>query len=339
MRKRLSCLLLALVLVFPLTACGDKEHKIEIFAMDTVMDLTAYGKNGEAALSAATQEINRLEALLSRTRASSEITAINEADGASVTVSDETAELLRSALTYAEATDGAFDCTVAPLVSAWGITTDAPRVPSPEEIAALLPLVGSEHLHIDGNTVTLDRGCSIDLGGIAKGYTSARVAQIFAEHGVEHGVISLGGNVYTCGTKNNKDKWLVAIQDPKNSGGYAVMVSLADRFAVTSGGYQRNFTAGDGTVYQHILSPSTGYPVDYDLTSVTIIGTNGTLCDAYSTALYVMGQAGAVTFWEEHSSEFEMILINTAGEVLYTPGLAASITPAEGSSYVTRAIG
>jgi thiamine biosynthesis lipoprotein len=338
MTKRLICLLLSLVMALSLTACGSKENKVEIFAMDTVMNLTAYGAHGADALTAAAQEINRLEELFSRTREGSEITAINNAGGASVTVSDETAELLRAAVTYAEATGGAFDCTVAPLVSAWGITTTTPRVPSQEEINALLPLVGSEHLHLDGNTVTLDAGCSIDLGGIAKGYTSAQVARVFTENGVKSGVISLGGNVYAHGKKENGDDWLVAIQDPAGSG-YAVMVSLSDRFAVTSGGYQRNFTAEDGTVYEHILSPATGYPVNGDLTSVTIIGTNGTLCDACSTALYVMGQEGAIAFWQTHSADFEMILINKTGEILYTPGIAQQIKPVEGSAYVTKAIG
>ena len=85
-----------------------------------------------------------------------------------------TAALLQSAMTYSAATGGLFDVTVAPLVSLWGITTDSPRVPSQSEIDVLLPLVGSGHIHMDGNAVTLDSGCAVDLGGIAKGYASDR---------------------------------------------------------------------------------------------------------------------------------------------------------------------
>ena len=105
---------------------------------------------------------------------------------------------------------------------------------------------------------------------------------------------------------------MVAIQDPR-SDGYAVTVALTDSFAVTSGGYQRYYTAPDGTVYQHILDPKTGYPVESDLLSVSILCDNGTMADAYSTALYVMGSAGAQAFWRTHGG-FEMILITTAGK-------------------------
>ena len=168
--KRLLCLLLALCMVLSLTACGGEQpESIQLFAMDTVMDLTAYGENAAAALTDASREINRLERLLSRTIDTSEISQIN--------------------------------ATIAPLVSLWGITTDSPYVPTQQEIDALLPLVGSEHLHLSGDTATLDDGCAIDLGGIAKGYASDRVAAIFARHGITSGTISLGGNVYVCGSK------------------------------------------------------------------------------------------------------------------------------------------
>ena len=313
-----------------LTGCGASadEASAQLFAMDTVMDLTAYGENAAAALTDASREINRLERLLSRTIDTSEISQINA--GGAVTVSEETASLLAQAQTYTAATDGAFDITIAPLVSLWGITTDSPYVPTQQEIDALLPLVGPEHLHLSGDTVTLDDGCAIDLGGIAKGYASDRVAAIFAQHGITSGTISLGGNVYVCGSKPNGQPW-VAVQDPR-SDGYAVTVALTDSFAVTSGGYQRYYTAPDGTVYQHILDPKTGYPVESDLLSVSILCDNGTMADAYSTALYVMGSAGAQAFWRTHGG-FEMILITTAGQVLYTPGLSEKITPTEGSGY------
>ena len=211
--KRLLCLLLALCMVLSLTACrGEQPESVQLFAMDTVMDLTAYGENAAAALTDASREINRLERLLSRTIDTSEISQINA--GGAVTVSEETASLLAQAQTYTAATDGAFDITIAPLVSLWGITTDSPYVPTQQEIDALLPLVGPEHLHLSGDTATLDDGCAIDLGGIAKGYASDRVAATFARHGITSGTISLGGNVYVCGSKPNGQPWVVAIQDP-----------------------------------------------------------------------------------------------------------------------------
>ena len=318
--KRLVCLLLACLTALALAACGaQKPQEVALFAMDTYMTLSAYGDNAGEALTAASQEINRLEATLSRTIDTSDISRLNA--GEAVSVQQETRELLLRALALADETGGTFDVTVAPLVTLWGITSDAPHVPTQEEIDALLPLVGSEHVHMDGSIVSLDAGCAVDLGGIAKGYASQQVADILQAHGVTSAVVSLGGNVYVCGSKPDGTPWNVGIQDPAASG-YAAMVALTDCFAVTSGGYQRYFEAEDGTVYQHILDPRT----------VTVISDDGTAADAYSTALYVMGEQEAVSFWRAHGG-FDLILITADGRLLYTPGLSDAITAPEDCAY------
>lgn len=332
-RKRFFCLLLSCIMVLSLGACAPKQElqTQQIFAMDTIMDFAVYGGDTEGFFAAAAQEINRLENLLSRTRDNSDIARIN--DGETVNVSPETKELLDAALQYSRITDGAFDMTIAPLVTAWGIHTESPHVLTQEEIDALLPLVGSHHVHMDGSKVSLDEGCSIDLGGIAKGYASQRLAALFQTYDIQGGWVSLGGNVYTYGTKDDDTPWAVAIRDPLDGAASAAMVDLSDTFAVTSGGYQRYFTAEDGTVYQHILDSKTGAPAQSDLLSVTIIAKDGTMADAYSTALYVMGQEDAVRFWRAHRDDFDMILINDDNRLLYTPGLEEQITVDPAGTY------
>lgn len=176
----------------------------------------------------------------------------------------------------------------------------------------------------------------MDLGGIAKGYASDRLADIFAQYGVDSALVSLGGNVYARGAKPGGAAWSVAVQHPEQEG-YAAMLSLTDAFAVTSGGYQRYFTGPDGTVYQHILDPKTGWPVQGDLLSVTIVADNGTMADAYSTALYVMGREAAQDFWRQNGG-FDMVLITKDGQVLYTPGLADRLTEVEGIGYAYACI-
>lgn len=328
--KKFIAFCFTIALLFSLSACSEKSATTDIFAMDTYMSLTAYGKNAQTTLTDASRKINELERMLSRTISDSDIARVNAQHEA--TVSDETAALLTDALRYAEQTGGDFDITVAPVVNAWGIATDTPRVPQQDEIDELLTHVGSRHMQMNDNTVVLDEGCAIDLGGIAKGYASDCVADIFKSAGITSGCISLGGNVYVCGTKPNGDAWSVAIQDPQRDG-YAATVALTDAFAVTSGGYQRYFTAEDGTVYQHIIDPKTGYPVQSDLLSVTVIANNGTMADAYSTALYVMGEKAAIDFWSGHADSFDMVLITTDGRLLYTPALRDKMTESEGSSY------
>lgn len=328
-------LLLALLL---LTGCAPRtpEATRQIFAMDTVMDFYAVGEGAEDALTAAAQEINRLESLLSRTRAESDVSILNETGSAALR--DETAALLRDALHYADITGGAFDVTIAPLVEAWNIHGESPRVLTEGEIAALLPLIGSHHLQLSGNAATLDAGCAIDLGGIAKGYASDVIARLYRERGIEGGWVSLGGNVYAHGTKPDGSFWNVAVRDPQDTTGTAAMVQLSNQFAVTSGGYQRYFTAEDGTVYQHILDPKTGIPAMSDLLSVTIVSDNGAMADAYSTALYVMGESGAIDFWREHRTEFDMILITADGRLLYTEGLDGRVTTEEGGAYAVQVL-
>ena len=222
--KRLICLLLCGLTLLSLTGCGaPKTETLDIFAMDTYMTLAAYGDNAGEALTAASQEINRLEATLSRTIDTSDVSRLNA--GETVAVQQETRELLLRALALADETGGTFDMTVAPLVALWGITSDAPHVPTQEEIDALLPLVGGDHVHMD-DAVTLDTGCAVDLGGIAKGYASGQVAHILRAYDVTSAVVSLGGNVYVCGSRPDGAPWNVGIQDPAGTG-YAATVPTA----------------------------------------------------------------------------------------------------------------
>ena len=335
--RRFACLLLAALLTASLCGCGGtQESRLELFAMDTYMVITAEGGDTEKAVQAASREISRLESVLSRTIDTSSVSRLNTEGGARL--DEDTSSLLAAALTYSGETGGAFDVTIAPLVELWGITSDDPRVPSQEEIDALLPLVGREHIHLDGREATLDEDCAIDLGGIAKGFASDKAAELLTNGGADRACANLGGNVYVYSRENSR-AWNVAIEDPKGKDGYVCILSLTDHFVVTSGGYQRYFTGPDGTVYQHILDPKTGYPVQGDLLSASVILPRsgdelaGTRADAYSTALYVMGEHGAADFWRAHR-DFDMVLVTTDGRVVYTPGLASVFHEAEGVSYV-----
>ena len=345
MKRQLAALLLT-IFALSLTACGETAAESEtrtVYAMDTVMNLTVYGENAAAALESAEKELHTLdEAVLSRTAEGSELYALNKSNGETVEygADDILPALIETALTISDATDGAFDPTLAPVLDAWGFTKDERRVPSADELKELLSHTGCGKVALektaDGWTVTLLDGAQLDLGGIAKGYASDRLADIFAQYGVDSALVSLGGNVYARGTKPGGAAWSVAVQHPEQEG-YAAMLALTDAFAVTSGGYQRYFTGPDGTVYQHILDPKTGWPVQGDLLSVTIVADNGTMADAYSTALYVMGREAAQDFWRQNGG-FDMVLITKDGQVLYTPGLADKLTETEGSGYAYACI-
>lgn len=294
----------------------------EIYAMDTVMMVTAYGDRAEEAVKAAAEEISRLDALFSVGNADSDIARLN-ADK-SVMVSEETCELISRSKELYKSTDGALNISVYPLMEAWGFTSGEYRVPEEDELTALLNCMDVNEIALDGNTgeVKLPQQMGIDLGAIAKGYTSSRLMDIFASYNITSAIVSLGGNVETLGAKTDGSKWRIAIENPfsEDSQEYAGILEIQDQAVITSGAYERYFEQ-DGKRYHHILDPATGYPAENGLASVTIISEDGTLADALSTALFVMGKDKAVAYWREYAEKFEVILIEDSGEMTISEGL------------------
>ena len=297
-----------------------------VFAMDTVMEITPYGEQAKAACDAAEDKIMALEQLLSVTLPDSEIYAANHADGASVQLSEDSFALLQDALSWCERTDGALDISIYPVLRTWGFTTGNYRVPENAELKDLLRDVDYTQIRTDAQTrtVTLPQGMEIDLGSVAKGYTGDQVMQVFRDCGVTSGMVSLGGNVQVLGTKPDGTAWRIAVQDPTGEG-YAGVVEVTDKAVITSGGYERFFEE-NGVTYWHILDPATGSPARSGVISATVIGENGTMCDALSTALFVMGADRASTFWKTHDG-FDFVLILDDGSLVITQGLESCFTP------------
>ena len=305
----------------------NQKCQKQLFAMDTYMEFTAYGKNSEKAVDAAIEEVQKLDAMLSAENSKSEVYALNEQGNLQAT--DDLAELtLRGKEIYQE-TDGLFDDTIYPVMKLWGFPTGNYHVPTAAEVQKKLALVDGNKVEIQtrdsdekgrdskekANFVTLGADQQIDFGGIAKGYTGQKLAELFQEYGVSSALVSLGGNIQAIGTKPDGSSWKVGIRDPK--GGqqdYIGVLSVENQAVVTSGGYERYFEE-DGETYIHIINPRTGYPADGDLLSVTIVSRDGTLADGMSTALYIMGYEKACQFWRQHREEFNVILVTDDGKI------------------------
>ncbi len=263
----------------------------QIFAMDTIMSMDVYGEGGEEALARAEETIYRLEDLWAVTDENSEIWALNHSGGAWVDLSQETADLLSRALELCALTDGALDLTAYSAVQAWGFTTGEYRVPSQGELDALIPRIDYTRLELDGDGLRarLPENMELDLGAVAKGYAGTYLAEQLRQAGVTSAILRLGGNIQAVGTRPDGNPWRVAIQDPDSQQEATLgVVEIADQAVITSGGYQRYFEEG-GETYWHIMDPDTAAPARSGLTSVTVIGADGTVCDALSTALFVMG--------------------------------------------------
>lgn len=294
------------------------------YAMDTYMTFTIDSADADELLTQAQQRVTELEAMLSVTDENSDIYRINHSDGAAVSVSDETAQAISYALTMAAETDGALDPTIYPVLSAWGFTTENYQVPDADTIATLLEQVDYTRVSVDGSNVQLPAGMMLDVGAIGKGYTGDAIISFLKEQGVTSALLDLGGNIQAIGGKPDGSRWKLGIKNPFGDGVVGVL-QVADAAVVTSGSYERYFTDDNGKTYGHIIDPETGQPVDNDLASVTIIGKEGKKCDALSTALFVMGQEQAISYWKE-KQDFDMVLITQDKQVLVTEGIAAQFT-------------
>lgn len=319
-RSVILILAVCLALAAGQTAFAVTGASTELFAMDTYMTLQAYGKNAQKALDHSEKLILSNEARWSVTDGASEIGCLN-AEG-TLEVSTETVSLLSRAKELCAYTCGAFDITVYPLVYAWGFTAGNYRIPGEEEIADLLTLVGAEHIVCSGNTVTLSDGARIDVGGIAKGCTTDMLLASLKDDGIESALINLGGNIAVLGTKPDGSLWKIGVQSPLGEGLLGVL-SVRDTCVITSGAYERCFMGEDGHVYGHIISPFTGCPAENGLLSVTVITPDGTLGDALSTALFVMGTDGALEFWITHEG-FELVLLSEDGTLYVTERISGS---------------
>lgn len=336
MKGRLSLLLAGVLAAGAvLTGCGGEQkvssQSSQVFAMDTVMLLTVYGDQAQQGLDQAEQTIQKLEKLWSATDENSEIWALNHSGGNWVELSEDTQEILSRGLELCALTDGALDLTAYSAVQAWGFPTGAYRVPDETELEQLVGTIDYTKVELDDNQARLPEDMSLDLGAVAKGRLGEVLSQDLKELGVTSALLELGGNIQTVGTKPDGSRWRVGIQDPNSQeGGYLAIVEVADQAVVTSGDYQRYFEQ-DGQTYCHIMDPATAAPADSGVDSVSIVGSDGTVCDALSTALFVMGEEKGAQFWKDHPElDFEAIFVSQDGTIAVTEGLEEHFTLADG---------
>ncbi|HEX5132471.1 MAG TPA: FAD:protein FMN transferase [Candidatus Krumholzibacteria bacterium] len=239
--------------------------------------------------------LHRVDSLMSNWTTTSEVARINRVAGSGATpVHPEVAEVIGVAQTVTRESGGAFDITVEPLVRLWGFLDGTPHVPSQSEIDRARARVGPGKIHFDASagTIRFERDdVRIDLGGIAKGYGVDQVASLLRAEHVTSALIDLSGNMVAIGGAVTHPGWNVGIRDP--SGVYPMLgrIRLENDAIATSGDYEQ-FVSADGKRYGHILDPRTGWSA-HGLSSATVVAGAATLCDAWATALFVLGPDAA----------------------------------------------
>ena len=307
-----------------------EEASEEFFAMDTKMTVRVYGEGAPEAAREAKEQLLALGALWSATREGSDIARLNGGAGEAIALSPKTMRLLRMSEEVREETKGALDVTLLPLLKLWGFSGGAHRVPTAEEIEAARALTGAGKLKLDeaAGTARLEKGSSVELGAVAKGYAGELVAAELKSRGVRSAILDLGGNIEVIGAREGGAPWRIGLRNPFG-GALLGTVAVADAAVVTSAIDQRFFTDEAGNRYWHILDPATGKPAASGLASATVVASSGGRADALSTALFVMGAERAAAFWRERQ-DFEMVLVGMDGHVWITEGLLDRFSAGEG---------
>lgn len=322
MYKKIIPIIFCIAVIITQVSCVSKETVSKTdFYLNTTCTIEIQGMSkseAEQIIDLAFKECARYEKLFSRTLDGSDIYSINNSKGQPIEVSPETIEVIDAGINQSKETYGTFDITMGKLTALWDFSSNNPKVPSQEDITSALSTVGYEKIKIEKNTVYLtDPNTWLDLGAVAKGYIADKLVVFLKEHGVNSGIINLGGNIATIGTKDNGSPWRIGIETPySNKNEILGALDLKNQTVVTSGIYERYFEENN-VKYHHVLSSKDGYPISTDIVSVSILSSTGNsiMCDLYSTTCLLLGKEKSIEFMADKEN-FEYCIVDTDGNVI-----------------------
>lgn len=289
-------LIIAIIAVYDFI---EKQKTTETvnFAMGAVITQEIEGRNGEEIANEIINKIEETEKNISWRIESGEIALLNKNKKA--TVSRSTKTYLSDTIDVCKKSNGAVDLTVGRLISEWNIGSADFKVPEDEALNEILSGVDYKKISFDGNTVSLGENQTVDLGFVGKGIACDEAWKILEKHKAERAIISVGGSLCLYG----EGTFTVGIRDPLGTvTDYMATLTVEEGFVSTSGNYER-FSYKEGKKYHHILSTETGYPVENNLLSVTIVCDSGLLSDALSTACYCLGYEESLALLKEYNAE------------------------------------
>lgn len=272
-----------------------------------------------------------VDASLSPFNKQSVITAVNQ--NKDIEVNKMFAEVFNLAMKISDNTDGAFDITVAPLVNLWGFGFKTGETPDKHKIDSLKALVGYKKVAIyDGKVRKSVPGVMLDCSSIAKGYGCDVVARLLKSKGIENFMVEIGGEIVTRGINEKRLPWKIGVTKPTDDSlntnqEIQTVINVTDKAMATSGNY-RNFYYKNGKKYAHTIDPATGYPVQHNILSSTVIADDCATADAYATAFMVMGLDKAKAVLSRHPELMAYFICagkNGENEVWFSPSMKNKI--------------
>ena len=248
-------------------------------------------------------ELAKVDASLSPFNERSIITAVNE--NRDTVVNKMFSDVFALAMKISDSTNGAFDITVASLVNAWGFGFKGGAMPSRHQVDSLKALVGYHKVSLtNGRVSKADPRIMLDCSSIAKGYGCDVVAKFLSAKGIDNYMVEIGGEIVTRGISEKRLPWKIGVTKPTDDSlnvnqEIQTIINVTDKAMATSGNY-RNFYYKNGRKYAHTIDPSTGYPVQHNILSSTVIADDCATADAYATAFMVMGLDKAKTILSRH---------------------------------------
>ncbi|PKM63384.1 MAG: FAD:protein FMN transferase [Firmicutes bacterium HGW-Firmicutes-21] len=312
-------LLLILAAVIPVTlgGCGAKKQTDSFFAMGSYITQTVYNAENTL-LESVKSDITQADANISIRIDNSYISLLNKEKTA--VFDTQTYNILYSVVEFCGVTNGIFDISLLSLTDLWDIEGESPSVPNQDYIITALQSTGYENIIFgDNNTVTLNGGVWLDLGSVGKGYACDLAVEAYKEVGVS-GIIAVGGSIGVNGKKPDGDNFLVGIRDPFSAAVSDIFagIKLASGFVSTSGSYEKYFVE-ENKVYHHIFNSKTGYPVENELVSVSVVCDNGMLSDMLSTACFALGIDDSLSLLKQYGAE--AVFVTNDKKVVITQGL------------------
>lgn len=292
MKKGLPKIIILIIVVL-IAFIFVKEKKIErtmdIFAMDTISNVTIVGKNNQNKFLEGIKDIIiKYDNMFSFSYKNSDVYKINNSNEP-MKISYETIEIIKKSEEFYNKTNGRFDITVGNVFEIWNDSFKNQTIPDFEKIKRLKKYTGYKNLKIDEeNQLIKKENLKITLGAVAKGYISDKICEYINENNIENVLVNLGGNIYAKGKNRDNKIWTIGIKDANNSQNIIGTILVDNKFVVTSGDYER-YIDYENKRYHHIIDAKTGIPVFNDIKSVTIIADNGFLADALSTSCFIEG--------------------------------------------------
>lgn len=306
---------------------NSRQKSRSIFLMGTKIDLTVtVEQNAEQVLDEMVDLLEMYEHRFSANDDASELMAINKQAGFKpVVVHPELFELIKLGKLHSIARKDYLNIAIGPLVQAWRIGFDDAQVPDDETIHKLLQMTEPNEIVLNETEYSVflsQKGMSIDLGALAKGYIADRLIDFLETVSAQSALINLGGNLVTYGPALNRPDrlWRIGIQNPVETRGHSqIILKVPAKSVVTSGIYERNLKH-NGQTFHHIFDPQTGYPVETDLASLTIVSDLSVDGEIWTTRLFGK-QPDEIIQTINQLPEIEGLLISQKGEVTYSDGL------------------